>query len=71
LGAAGLWAVCHLTVPAVDVVGAPEQVASAPDELRYTITVSPALGEHDRRRLRGCLADGTVDRVWADVVSLD
>ena len=40
------------------------------DEGRYSVTVTPSLGENDRRRLRGCLEDGTVDRAWADVVSI-
>jgi hypothetical protein len=29
--------------------------------------VGPALGEDARRRFRGCLEDGTVDRVRGDV----
>jgi hypothetical protein len=73
LAAAGLWATCHLTVPFAEVVEPLAPVARAEnddDEGRYAVTVTPALGENDRRRLRGCLRDGTVDRAWADVVSI-
>lgn len=75
LGAEGLWAACHLTVGFADVVEPISRVAGGPgpgadDEGRYSVTVTPALGKNDERRLRGCLQDGTVDRVWADVVSV-
>lgn len=71
LAATGLWSVCHLTIPAVRLVSPPAPVLDAPDDGWFSVTVTPALGENDQRRLRGCLADGTVDRVWAEVVSID
>ena len=37
---------------------------------RFTAVVRPALGEHARARLRGCLEDATVDRVRGRVVSM-
>ena len=36
---------------------------------RYRFVVEPALGEHEWRRLQGCLEDMTIDRVLAEVVS--
>lgn len=69
LGAQGLWASCHLTVGFAEVVEPIARVHGGPAD-RYSVTVTPALGEHDIRRLQGCLQDGTVDRVWGDVVSI-
>jgi len=33
-------------------------------------TLSPAMGQHERRRLTGCLQDATIDRVRGEVVSI-
>jgi hypothetical protein len=38
---------------------------------RYAVTVEPALEEHGRRKFVGCLEDGTIDRVWGDVRTID
>lgn len=38
---------------------------------RFRGTVYPALGEHARQRLIGCLEDATIDRAQADVVKLE
>ena len=62
--ASALWAVCA------------GQTASQPTELltdladgRYRVVLAPAVGEHEERKLRGCLEDLTVDRVLGDVES--
>ena len=60
--AASLWYAC---------VGAVSWHASTPPrplgDAAFTATVGPALGEDARRRFRGCLEDGTVDKVRGDV----
>ena len=33
-------------------------------------TLVPAMGEHDRKRLTGCMHDATIDRVRGEVVSI-
>jgi hypothetical protein len=38
---------------------------------RYVVDVAPALERHGRRKLVGCLEDGTLDRVWGDVRTID
>ena len=37
----------------------------------YRFSVQPGLGEHNEVKLVGCLQDLTIDRVQADVVSVD
>ena len=70
VGAEALWASCHTMVSFADVVSPLTQVVDGEHAHRYAVRVSPALGENDRRRLRGCIEDGTVDRVWGDSVSI-
>lgn len=70
LAAQALWAACHPTVSFADVVTPLAPVAVAGQADRYSVRVTPALGENDRRRLRGCLEDGTVDRVWGDAITI-
>jgi hypothetical protein len=36
----------------------------------WAVMITPALGEHGRRRLIGCLEDATLDRVLGHVVDL-
>ena len=36
---------------------------------RYRVVLEPAVGDHERRKLVGCLEDLTVDRVLGDVES--
>ena len=36
---------------------------------RYRVVLRPAVGDHDERKLVGCLEDLTVDRVLGDVES--
>ncbi len=62
--ALALWAVCSHTITR-HVVDGPEPV---PDG--FAVTLAPALGEHSRRRLTGCLEDTTIDRVLGDVVAI-
>jgi hypothetical protein len=70
VGAEALWAACHTMVAFADTVTPLTHVDDAQHPHRYRVRVTPALGENDRRRLRGCLEDGTVDRVWGDSVSI-
>ena len=58
--AQALWAVCSATVDGE--ITAP---ALAGDDFQVTIT--PAIGENGRKRLAGCLEDGTLDRVIGHV----
>jgi hypothetical protein len=37
----------------------------------FSVTVSPAIGEHGRKRLTGCLEDGTLDRVIGHVTAMN
>lgn len=63
--ALALWAVCASTVGDNEVVAGPAPVADG-----WSVTLEPALGEHSRKRLAGCLEDGTIDRVRGHVRSL-
>lgn len=58
-----LWAACQPTVLANRLVG----LDALPDGEHLSLAVAPALGEHARRRLVGCLEDATVDLVSANV----
>ena len=62
----GLWGACQHTVKR-RVQGDWEQTGPA----RFRGTVYPALGEHGRQRLKGCLHDVTIDRVKASVVAME
>ena len=59
-----LVAVCAATV-GDSTVSSPEAVDDA-----WLITISPALGEHGRKRFEGCLEDVTLDRVIAHVAGI-
>ena len=58
--AQALWAVCSATVDG-------EITAPAPAGGDFEVTISPAIGENGRKRLVGCLEDGTLDRVMGHV----
>jgi hypothetical protein len=60
--ATSLWYAC---VGAVNWHEVTAPIVIADDD--YEATVRPALGEDSRRRFRGCLEDGTVDKVRGDV----
>ena len=61
-----LWAVCsRVLTPAQRAAELEVAVAG-----RASVTVSPAVGEHQTRRLRGCMEDATLDRVLARVTEL-
>jgi hypothetical protein len=67
LGAVGLWATCQQTIDHARSDGMPELVGDG----EYSVVVAPGLGEHDRRRLEGCLEDATIDRVSATVTRFE
>lgn len=60
-----LWGICSTTVEHVVTVEGPTAVDDG-----WSVTVEPALGEHSRRRLVGCLEDATLDGVRGDVIAL-
>ena len=62
--AAALWAVC-----AGQTRSRPTEDLTAGDDGRYRVVLAPAVGEHEERKLRGCLEDLTVERVLGDVES--
>jgi hypothetical protein len=59
--AQALWAVCSATVPGD--VTAPAAATTGD----FQVTITPAIGENGRKRLLGCLEDGTLDRVMGHV----
>jgi hypothetical protein len=63
--AAALWEVCAHTT-----VGTKRASDARPVEEGYVGELRPAIGEHGRRRLVGCLEDATVDRVLGRVLSI-
>jgi hypothetical protein len=67
--ARALWFTCVSAV-SWDESTPPRSLGDAADG-EYTATVSPALGEDSRRRLRGCLEDATLDRISARVRSIE
>jgi hypothetical protein len=67
LAAIGLWATCQQTIDHARSDGMPRLIG----EDEYSVVVEPGLGEHDRRRLEGCLEDATIDRVSATVTRFE
>jgi hypothetical protein len=67
LAAVGLWAACQQVV---DSYGSERLPIAFDDDGGFGVTVRPALGEHARKRLVGCIEDGTIDRVKGDVLSI-
>ncbi len=64
--AAALWSVCAAqTRSRPTTPGGPEAIGDG----RYRLVLAPAIGEHDERKLVGCLEDLTIDRVLGDVES--
>jgi hypothetical protein len=63
--AAALWSVCAATIPGED----SSMVTTA--DGGYQVTVTPAIGENGRKRLTGCLEDGTLDRVTGRVIGME
>ena len=61
--AQALWAVCAASV------GGDNTAVEAIDG-GFTVSVSPAIGTNGRKRLQGCLEDGTLDRVRGHVQSV-
>jgi hypothetical protein len=60
-----LWSLCSGTVAHATTIAGPVLHDDA-----WSVTVQPALGEHSRRRLVGCLEDATIDGVIGRVVDL-
>jgi hypothetical protein len=67
LAAVGLWATCQQTIDHARSAEMPKPVGDD----TYAVLVAPGLGEHDRRRLEGCLEDATIDRVSATVTRFE
>jgi hypothetical protein len=57
---------CRLEVPA-DLAGPIRDDGDG----RFRVTLAPALDETDRRQLRGCIEDWTIDQLLVDVVSFE
>jgi hypothetical protein len=66
--AQALWAVCSSTVGGE--VTTPVATADGEGGDAYSVSISPAIGEHGRKRLTGCLEDATLDRVVGHVRSI-
>ena len=62
--AQALWSVCVATVPGETTTPVTDARGA------FRVTVTPAIGEHGRKRLAGCLEDGTLDRVRGHVRSI-
>jgi hypothetical protein len=65
VAAQGLWGTCQQTVDHKRL-----RSFEALGDGRFSIVVEPAIGEHDERRLVGCLEDFTIDRVLGDVIEI-
>ena len=63
-----LMAVCAATVDEATIT-VPAQAGEAEDDA-WRVTIKPALGEHGRKRLEGCLEDVTLDRVIGHVTDV-
>jgi hypothetical protein len=61
--AQALWAVCAATVGGTN-------SAVEPSAQGFSVSVSPAIGTNGRKRLQGCLEDGTLDRVRGHIRSV-
>ena len=57
---------CRLEVPA-DLTGPIHDDGDG----QFRVTLSPALDKTDRRQLRGCIEDWTIDQLLVDVVSFE
>ena len=66
-----LMAVCAATVDdSIISVPAPAPAAADAADRAFHVTITPALGEHGRKRLEGCLEDVTLDRVIGHVTAV-
>ncbi len=61
-------AVCAATVDEAT-ISVPAKAKEAEDDA-WRVTIAPALGEHGRKRLEGCLEDVTLDRVIGRVTDV-
>ena len=62
--AQALWAVCAASVSGQTT--GPTELANG----HFSVSISPAIGTNGGKRLRGCLQDGTLDRVQGHVRSV-
>ena len=62
--AAALWGVC-----AAQTRSHVADALAPTGDGRYRVVLEPAVGDHERRKLVGCLEDLTIDRVLGDVES--
>jgi hypothetical protein len=62
--AQALWAVCAATVGG-------RNSAVTPSADGFTVSITPAIGTNGRKRLQGCLEDGTLDRVRGHIRSVE
>jgi len=65
VAAQGLWGTCQQTIDHKRL----RSFESLGDG-QFSIVVEPAIGEHDERRLVGCLEDFTIDRVVGNVIEI-
>lgn len=66
-----LMAVCAATVDdSIISVPAPAPASADAADRAFHVTITPALGEHGRKRLEGCLEDVTLDRVIGHVTAV-
>jgi hypothetical protein len=65
-GALALWASCAATVSGTLTAPGIANLGNG----RFRLAIRPALGEHSRRRLLGCLGDMTIDRLRGHIVSV-
>jgi hypothetical protein len=61
-------AVCAATVDDATIT-VPARAPEAEDDA-WRVSITPALGEHGRKRLEGCLEDVTLDRVIGHVTDV-
>jgi len=64
LAARSLWEACHIWIPRHDLV---DMRTTSPGH--FVLTIDPSLSEQAERRLMGCLNDGTLEQVHAELGS--
>ena len=63
----GLWAYCHLTIDGTRLARPITRV----DDGVFELVLEPSMGSQARRRFRGCVNDGVVDRAKTELESLE
>jgi hypothetical protein len=62
-----LWAYCHATIDGTRLA----RPISRVDDGVFELVLEPSMGSQARRRFRGCVNDGTVDRAKTHLESLE